>query len=185
MKKFLFLVGAMFMFALPTVNAQNVNTSNELAKLNKADLTLENPKKNIKASTWLAHGKAYTEAYILPTKEIGRGVPVQVLQMNVGEPKNMVQGEFQGAPVVVLDYEYVDIYVNPTNYLIEGWNQKKSIKDNLAVTAIASLTKAYEMDPKLESKIAAVANNLANALMQQGDALNSVSRTMESAECFE
>ena len=185
MKKFLFLVGAMLMVALPSVNAQNVKTSNELAKLNKVDLTLENPKKNTKASTWLAHGKAYTEAYILPTKEIGRGVPVQVLQMNVGEPQNMYEGVFQGAPMIVLDYEYVDIYVNPANYLIEGWNQKKAIKEDLAKTAIASLTKAYEMDPKIECKVATVALNLANALMQQGDALNAVQRTMESAECFE
>ena len=185
MKKFLFLASAMLMFALPAANAQNVNTQNEINKLKKVDLNLENPKKNIKASTWLAHGKAYTDAYILPTKEIGRGVPVQVLQMNVGEPRNMVEGQLQGAQMVVLDYEYVDIYVNPTNYLIEGWNQKKEIKDNLAQTAIASLKKAYEMDPKLESKIAAVALNLANALMQQGDALNSVGRILDAAECFE
>ena len=185
MKKFLFLASAMLMFALPAANAQNVNTQNEVNKLKKVDLNLENPKKNIKASTWLAHGKAYTDAYILPTKEIGRGVPVQVLQMNVGEPRNMVEGQLQGAQMVVLDYEYVDIYVNPTNYLIEGWNQKKEIKENLAQTAIASLKKAYEMDPKLESKIAAVALNLANALMQQGDALNSVGRILDAAECFE
>ena len=185
MKKFLFLVSAVLMFALPAVNAQNVKTSNELAKLKKVDLSLENPKKNGKAATWLAHGKAYTEAYILPTKEIGAGVPVQVLQMNVGEPQGMYEGEFQGAPVFVLDYEYVDIYVNPANYLIEGWNQKKAIKENLVTTAIASLTKAYQMDPKIESKVASVALNLANALMQQGDALNAVGRIMESAECFE
>ena len=185
MKKFLFLASAMLMFALPAANAQNVNTNNEISKLKKVDLSLENPKKNIKASTWLAHDKAYTDAYILPTKEIGRGVPVQVLQMNVGEPRNMVEGELQGAPMIVLDYEYVDIYINPTNYLIEGWNQKKAIKENLAQTAIASLKKAYEMDAKLESKIASVALNLANALMQQGDALNSVGRTLDAAECFE
>ena len=97
----------------------------------------------------------------------------------------MVEGELQGAPMIVLDYEYVDIYINPTNYLIEGWNQKKAIKENLAQTAIASLKKAYEMDAKLESKIASVALNLANALMQQGDALNSVGRTLDAAECFE
>ena len=79
----------------------------------------------------------------------------------------------------------VDIYINPANYLIEGWNQKKALKEGLAATAIASLTKAYEMDPNIESKIASVALNLANALMQQGDALNSVGRILESAECFE
>ena len=185
MKKFLFLASAIFMFALPAANAQKVNTTNELNKLQKVDLTLENPKKNIKAATWLAHGKAYTDAYILPTKEIGRGVPVQVLQMNVGEPRNMVEGELQGMQMIVLDYEYVDIYVNPANYLIEGWNQKKEIKENLAETAIASLKKAYEIDPKIESKVASVALNLANALMQQGDALNSVGRILDAAECFE
>ncbi len=185
MKKFLFLASAMFMFALPAANAQKVNTTNELNKLQKVDLTLENPKKNIKAATWLAHGKAYTDAYILPTKEIGRGVPVQVLQMNVGEPRNMVEGELQGMQMIVLDYEYVDIYVNPANYLIEGWNQKKEIKENLAETAIASLKKAYEIDPKIESKVASVALNLANALMQQGDALNSVGRILDAAKCFE
>ena len=70
MKKFLFLASAMLMFALPAANAQNVNTQNEVNKLKKVDLNLENPKKNIKASTWLAHGKAYTDAYILPTKEM-------------------------------------------------------------------------------------------------------------------
>ena len=185
MKKFLFLASAMFMFALPAANAQKVNTTNELNKLQKVDLTLENPKKNIKAATWLAHGKAYTDAYILPTKEIGRGVPVQVLQMNVGEPRNMVEGELQGMQMIFLDYEYVDIYVNPANYLIEGWNQKKEIKENLAETAIASLKKAYEIDPKIESKVASVALNLANALMQQGDALNSVGRILDAAKCFE
>ena len=185
MKKFLFLASAMFMFALPAANAQKVNTTNELNKLQKVDLTLENPKKNIKAATWLAHGKAYTDAYILPTKEIGRGVPVQVLQMNVGEPRNMVEGELQGMQMIVLDYEYVDIYVNPANYLIEGWNQKKEIKENLAETAIASMKKAYEIDPKIESKVASVALNLANALMQQGDALNSVGRILDAAKCFE
>ena len=185
MKKFLFLASAIFMFALPAANAQKVNTTNELNKLQKVDLTLENPKKNIKAATWLAHGKAYTDAYILPTKEIGRGVPVQVLQMNVGEPRNMVEGELQGMQMIVLDYEYVDIYVNPANYLIEGWNQKKEIKENLAETAIASLKKAYEIDPKIESKVASVALNLANALMQQGDALNSVGRILDAAKCFE
>ncbi|MBQ5594649.1 MAG: hypothetical protein IIU78_02970 [Alistipes sp.] len=185
MKKFLFLASAMFMFALPAANAQKVNTTNELNKLQKVDLTLENPKKNIKAATWLAHGKAYTDAYILPTKEIGRGVPVQVLQMNVGEPRNMVEGELQGMQMIVLDYEYVDIYVNPANYLIEGWNQRKEIKENLAETAIASLKKAYEIDPKIESKVASVALNLANALMQQGDALNSVGRILDAAKCFE
>ena len=185
MKKLVFMVAAMLMLAVPAVNAQKVNTVKELAKLDKVDATLNDVKKNGKAATWVAHGKAYAEAYALPTKEIGTGVPVAVLQMNVGMPEDMVEGELMGVPMVVLKYDYVDIYVDPASYLIQGWNQKKSVKDNLVETAIASLTKAYEMDPKQESKIAPIALNLANALAQQGDALNNVGRVVDAAECFE
>lgn len=184
MKKFLFLAAAMLMFALPAANAQKVNTGSELAKLEKADAAVLDAKKGIKAATWVARANAYTNAYILPTKEVGRGVPVQVLQMNVGQPSNMYEGEFRGTPVYVCDYEYVDIYVDAAG-LIQGWNQKKAIKENLPQTAIESMAKAYEMDPKQESKIASIAMNLANALSQQGDALNDMGRLAEAAECFE
>ena len=184
MKKFLFIAAALLMFAVPAANAQKVNTASELKKLEKVDVAAADAKKNVKAATWVARGKAYTDAYILPTKELGRGVPVQVLQMNVGQPQNMVEGELMGQPMVVLVYEYVDVYVSPATYMIEGWNQKKSIKENLAETAIASLAKAYELDAKSESKIAPIAMTLANALSMQGDALNTVGRTEEAAKCF-
>ena len=184
MKKFLFIAAALFMFAMPAANAQKVNTANELKKLEKVDVAIADAKKNGKAATWIAHGKAYVDAYILPTKELGHGVPVQVLQMNVGQPQNMVEGQLLGTPMVVLDYEYVDVYVDPTTYMIEGWNQKKSIKENLAETAIASLAKAYELDAKSEPKIAPIAMTLANALSMQGDALNNVGRTEDAAKCF-
>ena len=155
---------AMLMLAVPAVNAQKVKTQSEVAKLEKADATLVDVKKNTKASTWIAHGKAYADAYALPTKELGRGVPSQVLQMNVGQPDAVVEGMFMGAPYYVCQYEYVDVYVNPQNGMIDGWNQKKSIKENLAETAIASYTKAFELDPKQAPKIIANAANLANAL---------------------
>ena len=184
MKKFLFIAAALLMFAVPAANAQKVNTASELKKLEKVDVAAADAKKSVKAATWVARGKAYTDAYILPTKELGRGVPVQVLQMNVGQPEGMVEGELMGQPMVVLVYEYVDVYVSPATYMIEGWNQKKAIKENIAETAIESLAKAYELDPKSESKIAPIAMSLANALSQQGDALNSVGRTEEAAQCF-
>ena len=185
MKKLLFLVAAMLVLALPAANAQKVKTEAELAKLEKADAATLDAKKGVKAATWIAHAKAYADAYILPTKELGRGVPSQVLQMNVGQPLSVVEGELQGAPYYICHYEYVDVYVNPTTGMIDGWNQIKSIKENLAETAIASYAKAYEMDPKQESKIAAGVQTLANALAQQGDALNSMGRMLDAAYAFE
>ncbi len=185
MKKFLFLTTALLVMAAQVASAQKVSTAKELAKLNKADATLVDAKKNCKAATWNAHGKVYTDAYMLPTKFLLVNSPVQTLQMNVGQPDEMIQGEFLGSPVIVCVYEYVDIYVNPQTYMIVGWEQKKSLKENIAETAIESFKKAYEMDPKLGSKIAVNAMTLANALAQQGDVLNLIGKTAEAAYNFE
>ena len=113
MKKFLFFAVALLMFAVPAANAQRVKTDVELAKLEKVDATTVDAKKGASAATWIKHAKAYVDAYILPTKELGQGIPVQVLQMNVGEPQGMVEGALMGMPMFVLQYEYVDVYVDP------------------------------------------------------------------------
>ena len=178
------MAAALLMFAAPAANAQRVNTASELKKLDKADATLLDVKKNTKAATWNAHGKAYTDAYVLPTKELVRDIPVQTLQMSVGEPLEVVEGEFMGQPALIARYEYVDVYVNEMFFIV-GWKQTKEIKEDLAETAIESYKTAYEMDNKRASKISDNAMFLSNALAQQGEALNNVGLTKEAAEAFE
>ena len=183
MKKLVLMVVAAMVLAMPAVNAQKVNTDSEVAKLAKVDAAIADAKKGAKAATWVAHAKAYADAYALPTKELGRGVPEQMLMMNVGRPEGAFESQFAGYPAIVYSYEYVDVYV--VNGMIEGWDQKKAIKENLAETAIASYTKAYEMDPKTESKVAAGVLNLANALSIQADALNNMGKVADAAYAFE
>ena len=183
MKKLVLMVVAAMVLAMPAVNAQKVNTDSEVAKLAKVDAAIADAKKGAKAATWVAHAKAYADAYALPTKELGRGVPEQMLMMNVGRPEGAFESQFAGYPAIVYRYEYVDVYV--VNGMIEGWDQKKAIKENLAETAIASYAKAYEMDPKTESKVAAGVLNLANSLAIQADALNNMGKVAEAAEAFE
>lgn len=183
MKKLVLMVVAAMVLAMPAVNAQKVNTDSEVAKLAKVDAAIADAKKGAKAATWVAHAKAYADAYALPTKELGRGVPEQMLMMNVGRPEGAFESQFAGYPAIVYSYEYVDVYV--VNGMIEGWDQKKAIKENLAETAIASYAKAYEMDPKTESKVAAGVLNLANSLSIQADALNNMGKVAEAAAAFE
>lgn len=183
MKKFLFLAAAMLIFALPAANAQKVNTAKEIAALEKADAACQDAKKNTKAATWIARGKAYTDAFVAPTKDLGRGVPEQMLLMSAGNPSDAYQAEFAGAPAIVYVYEYVDVYV--INGMIEGWNQKLAVKENLAQTAIESFAKAYELDPKQDSKIAVAIATLSNSLMEQGNMLNILGRTAEAGEAFD
>ena len=183
MKKLVLMVVAAMVLAMPAVNAQKVNTDSEVAKLAKVDAAIADAKKGAKAATWVAHAKAYADAYALPTKELGRGVPEQMLMMNVGRPEGAFESQFAGYPAIVYSYEYVDVYV--VNGMIEGWDQRKAIKENLAETAIASYAKAYEMDPKTESKVAAGVLNLANALTIQADALNNMGKIADAAYAFE
>ena len=172
------------MFALTTATAQKVNTASELGKLEKADAACADVKKGAKAATWIAHAKAYSNAFMAPTKELGVGVPVYAIP-TLSQPEGTAEELFLGNPVITYQYEYVDIYINPASGLIEGWKQKKSVKENLAETAIESLKKAYEMDPKSGSKIIPLAQSLANALAQQGDVLNSIGNILESGYAFE
>ena len=183
MKKYLFLAAALLMFAVPAANAQKVNTEKELAKLERADASLQDVKKNGKASTWNAHGKAYTDAYMLPTKDLLRNIPIHTL-MNAGTPIGQEQGEFAGTPVIVIKYEYVDVYVDQ-NMMILGWKQLKSIKEGLAETAIESYKKAVELDAELGDKINTNAITLATALSQQGEMLNFNGQTADAARNFE
>ena len=183
MKRVLFLAVALLTFAATTANAQRVNTAAELKKLQKVEADIANPKKNVKAATWVTYANAYTNAFIVPTKELSRGVPEQVLMMNVGQPLDAFYGEFAGQQAIVVSYEYVDVYI--INGMIQGWNQKKSVADNLAITAIEAYEKAYAMDRKQEAKIAAGAALLTNSLMEQGDALNAMGKVKEAAEAFE
>ena len=48
MKKLLFFAAALLMFAVPAANAQNVNTANELKKLDKVDAEVADAKKGAK-----------------------------------------------------------------------------------------------------------------------------------------
>ena len=131
MKKLLFFVAAMLVLASPAANAQKVNTAAELKKLEKADAAIADAKKGAKAATWVAHAKAYTDAFMAPTKDLGRGLPAQAVQMNAGQPEGMVEAELAGIPMVVFQYEYVDVYFNAATGMVEAWNQKKAVKEGM------------------------------------------------------
>jgi DNA polymerase V len=86
--------------------------------------------------------------------------------MNVGKPSNVYEGEFRGAPVYVCDYEYVDIYVDAAG-LIQGWNQKKAIKENLPQTHASSLT-SFETPTAEQRTIVASAVHASCDLFKSG-----------------
>ena len=58
MKKTFLTAFAALLMAIPAVQAQKVNKSGLLSKIEKSDADIADAKKNAKASTWINRGKA-------------------------------------------------------------------------------------------------------------------------------
>ena len=67
MKKTFLTAFAALLVAIPAVQAQKVNKSGLLTKIEKSDADIADAKKNAKASTWINRGKALYEACLLYT----------------------------------------------------------------------------------------------------------------------
>ena len=70
MKKTFLTAFAALLVAIPAVQAQKVNKSGLLTKIEKSDADIADAKKNAKASTWINRGKALYEAAVEPTKSL-------------------------------------------------------------------------------------------------------------------
>ena len=155
MKRFIFAVLAVMVMAMPMANAQKVNKSAVLAKLEKADASIADAKKNTKAATWVARGKAYFDAATVATKDLYVGMPMADVQIMLGEP-------IEGHPDVVLNnvaytewiYPWLKLYTTPQN-TVYTWIITQKISDaDLAAVALESFNKAYELDNSISKKIA-------------------------------
>ncbi len=87
---------AAVLLAVPAVEAQKVNKSAIVGKLQKSDADIADAKKNAKASTWMNRGKVYYEAAVAPTKDVFVGMETMMLKMTAGEPQSVGQETLAG-----------------------------------------------------------------------------------------
>ena len=86
MKKTFLTAFAALLVAIPAVQAQKVNKSGLLTKIEKSDADIADAKKGAKAATWINRGKAFYEAAIEPTKNLFVNMDAAMLKLAVGEP---------------------------------------------------------------------------------------------------
>ncbi len=145
MKKFILMAATVALLAVPTAQAQKVNKEATLAELAKADADVENPKKNTKAATWIARGKAYYKAASEPTKDLFAPMEKTLLKLSVGDPKTTEEVTLaNGATYVAWNYPYFVAYERDNK--IVAWKQLQTIKEGALDTAIESYERAYELD---------------------------------------
>lgn len=151
MKKLVLTAFAALLVAIPAVQAQKVNKSGLLTKIEKSDADIADAKKGAKASTWVNRGKVFYEAAVEPTKSLFVNMEGVMLKLAVGDPDSTGQAK-------LLDNEY-EAWVYPyfTAYIKDGklvtWTQTDWVMKDASSKAIEAYNKAYEMDPKTESKV--------------------------------
>ena len=184
MKKLLFAVLAVMVMATPMVNAQKINKESVRAKLAKADATLEDAKKNVKAATWINHAKAYYDAATIATKDLYAGMTMDDVQMVLGEPVGSRMGVQLGQMTCnEFQFPWVTVYTAASNNLVTTWITTDFVVENkdLCAVALSSLNKAYELEPKQQEKISEELNKLKNYYSQCGNVCLDAAQYIDAA----
>ena len=150
MKKTFLTAFAALLVAIPAVQAQKVNKSGLLTKIEKSDADIADAKKNAKASTWINRGKALYEAAVEPTKSLFVNMDAAMLKLAVGEPSATKQVTLLNVPYEAWEYPYFIAYIKDGK--VVTWTQTDWVLKEAPAMAIEAYNKAYEIDPKSAAK---------------------------------
>lgn len=151
----------------PVANAQSVNESGLRAKLEKSNADIANPKKNVKAATWLNRAKIYFESLHAPTKQLFMDLDQVMLPAAMG-------GDPKSKSDECWEYSWVKVYFNGSK--VKAWEQTRFIDENAGNVAIEALIKAYELDAKQAPKIKEQAEEIINYYVQMAECSNRIKR---------
>lgn len=164
MKKLIVILAAAALFAVPAM-AQKVNSAALTAKITKSEADANDAKKNAKASTWMALGKAYSDAILAPTKDLFSNLDQTMLTFTMG---GQPTGTTEENGFTVLSYPWVKVYLK--GKMVKGWTQTKDIQEGMYDKVVAAYTKALELDPNSAAKVKQACDILVNFYAQQGNA---------------
>ena len=159
MKRIITLVVALAALVAPAATAQKINDAAFVAKLEKSNADIANPKKAEKAATWINRGKICADAILEPTKNLFSGLDANMLTMTLGT-----------SPLETNDgiYKFERITVHTKDGKVVAWEVNKEVLPNAFETAKEALLKAYELDAASAPKIKAILDALINHYSQIG-----------------
>ena len=151
MKKVFLTVLAVMLVAVTAVQAQKVNKSALVSKIEKSDADIADAKKGAKAATWINRGKAFYEAAIEPTKSLFVNMDAAMLKLAVGEPASTESVTLVNVPYEAWVYPWFTAYIKDGK--IATWSQTQWVIEDAPAKAIEAYNKAYEMAPKTADKV--------------------------------
>lgn len=182
MKKMILSAFAALLLAVPAVQAQKVNKSAILAKIEKSDADIADAKKRSKASTWIARGKTFYEAASEPTKNLFGNMESAMMTLAIGNPKSKDSETIGNATYETWVYPYFTAYFQ--NGKLFAWKETAQVYKNSVAKAFEAYSKAYELDPKTAPKVKEGLEQLINYCKQLGDVSYATHNFAEAGEAF-
>lgn len=173
---------AAVLMAVPAVEAQKVNKTAIVAKLQKSDADIKDAKKNGKAATWMNRGKAYYEAAVASTKDIFVGMEAMMVKLTVGEPQSVGEETLAGVAYEAWVYPFVTIYMQGGK--VVTWTETQVIFEDAGKVAAEAYLKAVEIDSKQADKVKDGLKQLGNYYSQLGNTSLDAARYADAADGY-
>jgi len=174
---------ALLLVAATAANAQKVNRTALLSKIEKSNADIADAKKSAKASTWINRGKAFYDAANAPTKDLFLDSDVALMKVSLAvDPIATNAAEVGGQPCEEWVYPYFKLYVRDGKVL--AWKQTEQVTENAVAQAFEAYSKAYELDPKMTEKVKAGLQQLCDYCSQAGDCAYRLGDYADAADAY-
>jgi tetratricopeptide (TPR) repeat protein len=150
----------------PTVMLLNYNTVKK--KVEKSNEEIQDPKKNIKASTWEKRGELFQDVFMVGLEQVQEGMAPATLKLFYQEPDSIDSETKKDALHETYHYEHMDYtFVNGG---LQDWKRVDPIDEDPLRVAMDAYFKALELDEKgkMGDKIKEKLTVLKDQLKRQG-----------------
>ncbi len=154
-----------------------------LARIEKSDAAIANPKKALKAATWLERANLFMETYRAPTAGIYRGQPQPDAIVMAGK-KSMTKTTLGKVTYMKSVYPYFDAYFKDNK--LAFWYTTKYVVPNALDKAQEAYLKANEIDktPVMTQKVKNGIELIANYYKEAAGDAYAVGKNKEGAAFF-
>ena len=154
MKKILLTAASLMMFSAVSFS-QNVNAALYKSKIERSNADIQDPKKNVKSSTWLSRGKAFYDTAVANNFKIFAGMPEADMIEKIGNPVNAKEiptETYNGVNYLKYQYKGVDIYLLADQKTVDFWIETEPIYPGALEESKKAYLKAIEIDPAAQKK---------------------------------
>lgn len=171
MKQTILTIAAALLLCLPSFAQEPVKVNPEAIqkKIAKSDEEVANEKKATKASTWMKRGDVMLEAENAYTNQLFETAPVNIVLMKIGQPETQEMARIGGKDYIKLAYGAFDVYVDPANQTVAGWDVTAPIYPEAIDKAVEAYLKSLELNPKLAKKVNEGFFNINNTLRKNAN----------------